>query len=259
MSVVVRQAYDHLPKKQISKNSDVGGWNFLQSLCETKGIVLNREEETKKTDYVFEKKLSVAKLSLEMCTESLGTENGSETGDEISLLALEATNVRMIPFNTKPREETYSTVRENSFPPPLNSVKGFNGSRTVKTYTEDGRLVVQAIRVFSPPRCFVSERCEGRLRLCLLDDSLLNHINEDDGFEENESELEVRRVYEDEENRQDEDAEEEEEEEGLVGKNEKFEDENGNNKFKRTRKRCNENGCEPTMHHWTQQQFCVTT
>ncbi|KAG2278930.1 hypothetical protein Bca52824_061485 [Brassica carinata] len=51
-----------------------------------------------------------------MCTESLGTESGSETGDEISLLALEATNIPMLPVKRTPREETYPKVRENSFP-----------------------------------------------------------------------------------------------------------------------------------------------
>ncbi|CAF1715387.1 hypothetical protein HID58_084157 [Brassica napus] len=235
MSVILGQAYDHLLKKQISQNADVGGWSFLQSLCEAKGIVRNREDQTKKTSYVHptDQKLSVAKLSLEMCTESLGTESGSETGDEISLLALEATNIPMLPVKRTPREETYPKVRENSFPPPLKSVKGFNHSRMVKSYTEDGRLVVQAIRVCSPPRCFVSKRCEGRLRLCLSD---------------NESEFEAHDEDEDNENGPEDDAEEEDE--GKIG----------NNKFRRPRRRSNENGCEPkTMHDWQQQQFWVIT
>ncbi|KAF8116485.1 hypothetical protein N665_0017s0042 [Sinapis alba] len=222
MSVIVGQGYDHLLKKQIGQNADMGGWSFLQSLCEAKGIVRNREVETKKPAYVYHK------LNLEMCTESLGTESGSETGEEISLLALEATNIPMIPLSVKPREETYSTVRENSFPPPLKSVKGlFNHSRMVKSYTEDGRLVVQAIRVFSPPRCLVSERCEGRLRLCFSESSSLSHDG-DEEFEENESEVD----------------------EGKIG----------HKKFRRPRRRCNENGCEPkTMHNWKQQQFWVAT
>ncbi|KAG2278931.1 hypothetical protein Bca52824_061486 [Brassica carinata] len=103
----------------------------------------------------------------------------------------------------------------------------------VKSYTEDGRLVVQAIRVCSPPRCFVTKRCEGRLRLCLSD---------------NESEFEAHDEDEDNENGPEDDAEEEDE--GKIG----------NNKFRRPRRRSNENGCEPkTMHDWQQQQFWVIT
>lgn len=250
MFVSIGQANDHLLKKQKGKNAQIGGWSFLQSLCEAKGIVRNREDETKKPAYVHpaDQKLSVAKLSLEMCTESLGNESGSETGDEISLLALEATCIPMISLTVNPREETYSTVRENSFPPPLKSVKGFNCSRMVKSYTEDGRLVVQAIRDCSPPRCFVSERCEGRLRLCLSENSLLSHDG-DEEFEENESEFEARDEDEDNEKGLEDDAEEDEDEVKI-----------GNNKFRRPRRRCNENGCEPkTMHKWKQQQFWVTT
>ncbi|KAF8045825.1 hypothetical protein N665_4373s0001 [Sinapis alba] len=238
MSVIVGQGYDHLLKKQTGLNADMGGWSFLQSLCEAKGIVRNREVETKRC---------AQRVNLEMCTESLGTESGSETGEEISLLALEATNIRMIPLSVKPREETYSTVRENSFPPPLKSVKGlFNHSRMVKSYTEDGRLVVQAIRVFSPPRCLVSERCEGRLRLCLSESSSLSHDG-DEEFEENESEFEARDEDEDEQNGHEDDAEEDE---GKIG----------HKKIRRPRRRCKENGCEAkTMHKWKQQQFWVTT
>ncbi|VVB07051.1 unnamed protein product [Arabis nemorensis] len=212
MSVIVRQAYEHLPNNQITQNANVSGWSFLQFLSETKHIVQNREDDTNKTPYVHPiEKRPVAKLSLEMCTESLGTENGSESGDEISLLAIEATNMSMIPLTTKPDKVTDFTVRENIFPPPLNF--SVNYSRMVKLYEEDGRLVVQAIRVCSPPRCFVSERREGRLRLCLLSQ------DGDKEFEENESE------------------------------------------FRRSRRRCNENGHEAkTMRNWNQQQqFWVAT
>ncbi|CAN8247981.1 unnamed protein product [Cochlearia groenlandica] len=192
---------------------------------------------------------NVAKLSLEMCTESLGTENGSESGDEITLLALEATNViTKIPnFRVKPREDTNANVRENRFPPPLNSVKGFNFSRMVKTYGEDGRLVVQAIRVCSPPRCFVSERVEGRLRLCLSNDSLLSQEKDQEEVEEDEEKVE-------------EEAEEEEEEGGILENNKKFKGKYGNRKFRRPRRRCNENGREPkTMLSCKPRQFWVTT
>ncbi|KAL9285499.1 Protein FANTASTIC FOUR 1 [Arabidopsis thaliana] len=250
MSIVVGQAYQHLPK-QVSQNPDVGGWSFLQYFSEPKGIVQNREDDTKKTAYVYPiEKRSVAKLSLEMCTESLGTENGSDSGDEMSLLALEATNISKSPrLTTKPQKETSFMTRENSFPPPLNSVNGFNNSRMVKSYKEDGRLVVQAIRVCSPPRCFVSERREGRLRLCLSQNSL-NSQDAEEEFEENESDqFEAHDEDEDDQydaEEEEEEEEEEEDEEGIVGNNENFEGKSGNKKVSnRPKRRCNENGCEP--------------
>ncbi|CAA7047115.1 unnamed protein product [Microthlaspi erraticum] len=255
MSVIVGQAFEHFPKKQIiSPNADVGGWSFLQSLCETKGIVGNKEDNTKKTAYVHPvEKRSVSNLSLEMCTETLGTENGSDSGDDISLLALDATKIPTSPLTTRPQEETNYTVRESSFPPPLNS----DHSRMVKSYTEDGRLVVQAIKVCSPPRCFLSERCEGRLRLCLSEDSSLSN-DEDEEFEENNTEFGSRDEDEDEE--KEEELDDAEEEEGIVGDIEKFEGKTRNKKFTRPIRRCHENGREPkTMLNWKQQQFWVTS
>ncbi|XP_010422533.1 PREDICTED: protein FANTASTIC FOUR 1 [Camelina sativa] len=272
MSAIFGQAYQHLPKKQVSQKADSGGWSFLQYLSETKGIFQNREDDTKKTAYVHPiEKRSVAKLSLEMCTESLGTENGSDSGDEISLLALEGTNTSiMSPHTTKPQKETnLIETRENSFPPPLNSVNGFNNRRMVRSYKEDGRLVVQAIRVCPPPRCFVSERREGRLRLCLSENSALSHDGGEDQFEENESEIEAHEEDEDEDEEKgqeddtedEEEEQEEEEEEGIMGNNENFEDKTGKKKFsRRPKRRCHENGGEPTtMLNWKANQFWVTT
>ncbi|XP_010430400.1 PREDICTED: protein FANTASTIC FOUR 1-like [Camelina sativa] len=269
MSAIFGQAYQHLPKKQVSQNADSGGWSFLQCLSETKGIFQNREDDvTKKTAYVHPiEKRSVAKLSLEMCTESLGTENGSDSGDEISLLAFEGTNTSiMSPHTAKPQKETNLIVtRENSFPPPLKSVNGFNNRRMVRSYKEDGRLVVQAIRVCPPPRCFVSERCEGRLRLCLSENSSLSHDGDEDQFEENESDIEAHEEDEDEEKGEEDYAEDEEEEqeeeEGIMGNNDNFEVKTGKKKFsRRPKRRCHENGCEPTtMLNWKPNQFWVTT
>ncbi|KAF2559553.1 hypothetical protein F2Q68_00012789 [Brassica cretica] len=104
----------------------------------------------------------------------------------------------------------------------------------VRSLGEDGRLVVQAIRVSSPPRNFVAEREEGRLRLCLSpESSLLRHNLE----------------------------EEEETEEGMGEENnENLEGKHGNKKISRLSSRCKENGREPKqMLTWKQQQFWVAT
>lgn len=247
MSIVVCHAQDQIVTKNPRNESfcqkgDMGGLSFLQSMSDITAIVKTKEE----TAYVHPiQKRSVSKLnekSLEMCTESLGTETGSESGDELSLLAFEATTPPRVP-QPKPQEEDTnllekkSTMSRNSFPPPIKFVQGSKYNRMVRCVGEDGRLVVQAIRVSSPPRCFVAERGEGRLRLFLSSESSqLTHNHEEE-------------------------EEEEETEEGMEEENtENLEGKNGNKKFSRFSSRCKENGREPKpMLTCKQQQFWVAT
>ncbi|KAL1216541.1 Protein FANTASTIC FOUR 2 [Cardamine amara subsp. amara] len=251
MSTVFCHAQDQIVTKnprneRFCQKDDMGGLSFLQSMSDITAIVQNKEE----TAYVHPiEKHSVSKLnkkSLEMCTESLGTETGSESGDELSLLAFEATTTtRRVP-QPKPKEKDTSLLakkstmsRNNSFPPPIKFVQGSKYNRMVRCLGEDGRLVVQAIRVPSPPRCFVAERGEGRLRLCLSSESSLLTRN--------------HKVEEEEE-------EEEETEEGVEENCDNLEGKNGNKKFNRLSSRCKENGREPKpMLTWKQQQFWVAT
>ncbi|KAF8111773.1 hypothetical protein N665_0073s0122 [Sinapis alba] len=245
MSITVCQAQDKIVTKSFSPKGDMSGLSFLQSMSDITAIVRNREDKA----YVPPtEKRSVSKLnekSLEMCTESLGAETGSESGDELSLLALEATAISRVhspPPQPKPQEEEKDTnfhakkstmSRSKSFPPPIKFVKESKYNRMVRSLGEDGRLVVQAIRVSSPPPNFVAERGDGRLRLCLSPESSLDH--EDDG---------------------------EETEEGMEDENsENFEGINGKKRFSRlSSSRCKENGREPKpMLTWKQQQFWVAT
>ncbi|VVA89803.1 unnamed protein product [Arabis nemorensis] len=181
MSILVCHGQDQTVTKRnesFCPKGDMGGLSFLQSMSDITAIVGNREDKA----YVHPtEKRSVSKLnekSLEMCTESLGTETGSESGDDLSLLAFEATITSRVPsppLHPKPQEEEDTNLlakkskmsRNNSFPRPIKFVEGSKYNRMVRSLGEDGRLVVQAIRVSSPPPCFVAERGEGRLRLCL--------------------------------------------------------------------------------------------
>ncbi|XP_010457322.1 PREDICTED: protein FANTASTIC FOUR 2-like [Camelina sativa] len=231
------------------KKDHMVGLSFLQSMSDITAIVPNKEDKA----YVHPiEKRSVSKLnekSLEMCTESLGTETGSESGDELSLLALEATTTPRAPSPQPRRQEHEDTnlqarkstmSRNNSFPPPIKFVEDSKYNRMVRWLGEDGRLVVQASRVPSPPRCFVAERGEGRLRLCLSSEgSLLRHNPAEEKEQEEVTE---------------EGVDEEENSENLEGKN-------GNKKFSRLSSRCKEeNGREPKpMLTWKQQQFWVAT
>ncbi|CAN7138706.1 hypothetical protein BRARA_J00167 [Brassica rapa] len=237
MSILVCQTQEKIITKSFSQKGDMGGLSFLQSMSDITAIVRTREDKA----YVHPtENRSVSKLnekSLEMCTESLGAETGSESGDELTLLALEATAISRA--HSKPQEEEKDAdfrakkatmSRSKSFPPPIKFVKESRYNRMVRSLGEDGRLVVQAIRVSSPPRNFVAEREEGRLRLCLSPESSL-----------------IRRNHEEEEET------EEENNENLEGKH-------GNKKSSRLSSRCKENGREPKpMLTWEQQQFWVAT
>lgn len=226
--------------ESVHQKDDRGGLSFLQSMSDITAIVPNKEDKA----YVLPiEKRFVSKLnekSLEMCTESLGTETGSESGDELSLLALEVTTTPRVPSPQPKRQEHEDTnlpvrkstmSRNNSFPPPIKFVEDSKYNRMVRWLGEDGRLVVQAIRVSSPPLCFVAERGEGRLRLCLSPE------------------------------KEQEEEEEEETEEGMDEEtSENLEGNNGNKKFSRLSSRCKENGREPKpMLTWKQQQFWVAT
>ncbi|KAE8701450.1 Mitochondrial Rho GTPase [Hibiscus syriacus] len=196
----------------------IGGWSFLQSLACSKSSI--DHDEVYVHPLVKNTAFTLSEKSLDMCTESLG----SETGSEISGRSCS------IPFlfpgtdgcdTSRPRENSVvsgSTVccypmstrrmsRISSFPPPLTSISGstvsyipsntrrmsrsstfpppltsISGSNGVQvtSHREGGRLVVQAV---SAPTCHTymhAERSEGRLRLCLFKDSTLNTPISDD-------------------------------------------------------------------------------
>ncbi|MBA0553601.1 hypothetical protein Golob_012771 [Gossypium lobatum] len=193
-----------------NQNMEMGGWSFLHSLS-------NSNEYSTQNDNVYVHPLVkrsasiLSEKSLEMCTERLGSETGSDVSD-ISLLSLQ-TGVYN-PSNSKPRESSLKrkTSRINTFPPPLTSITGSNGVQ-VKSHREGGRLVLQA---FTIPPChtyFHAERSEGRLRLSLFKDVT-------DGFHSEDGEEEVREDLvekEDDDDDDDEDDEDGENDQALEG------------------------------------------
>ncbi|KAL4378864.1 hypothetical protein GQ457_02G003230 [Hibiscus cannabinus] len=191
-----------------NQNTDFGGWSFLQSLGSCKDSTEHKEI------YVHPlAKSSACNLSdksLDMCTESLGSETGSEIGDrsdDILFLSSETvgcdspkrressvsrgmsrgssfpppltsisgsgSTVTYIPLNTR------KMSCGGCFPPPLTSISGSNGIH-ITPHREGGRLVLQAVSV---PTCHTymhAERSGGRLRLCLLKEGTPNTPISDD-------------------------------------------------------------------------------
>ncbi|EOA20585.1 hypothetical protein CARUB_v10000895mg [Capsella rubella] len=170
---------------------------------------------------------SLSEKSLEICTESLGSETGcegfssyasSETGDaeiEIQELVVNVTE-------TKVEEETEAaavievdqqesvTVPNNelprgSFPPPIRSLSSQSGSSLhMKTRRDNGRLVLEAVSMPSHNN-FSAKREDGRLLLSFAEIS-----NETTYDQEYETESEVQWFDEEEEEEAEEEKEEDE-------------------------------------------------
>ncbi|XVE77778.1 hypothetical protein DITRI_Ditri13aG0090100 [Diplodiscus trichospermus] len=162
-----------------NQNIDMGGWSFLQSLANAN----DSTDHNKVYVHPLVKRSAsmLSEKSLEMCTESLGSETGSEvsdSSDDISLLSLET----VVCNPSKPRENlmTRKMSRSRSFPPPLTSISGSNGVQ-VRSHREGGRLVLQAVTIPPCHSYFHAERSEGRLRLSLLKNatSIFDDVDED--------------------------------------------------------------------------------
>ncbi|KAE8699508.1 Mitochondrial Rho GTPase [Hibiscus syriacus] len=177
------------PNNEETNTAIMGGSSFLHSLSDATAPAVNQNV------YVHPLlKRSGSRLSdesLEMCTEQLG----SETGSEGSLLSLETQSVACDIIPSKPRESssTRNMRRGYSFPPLLTSISGSNGVQ-IKPHRENGRLIIQAI---SFPTChsyFHAERSEGRLRLSLFKDTT-TILRMEDNNEEQEDDVEVEEEF----------------------------------------------------------------
>ena len=169
------------------------GWSAIEALsC--------RQKNEPETQYVhpLAKRSSYSKFmsekSLEMCTESLGSETGVFFPE--SSLYIPATTATITVTTTA---TTVATNNSNSngnnrkpwcpsnkgyeFPPPLTTMRGSN-SLQVRPYREDGRLVIKAVSAPSFNSCLKVERSDGRLRLSLVTD-------DQDDTEEEETEAEA--------------------------------------------------------------------
>ncbi|KAJ6953873.1 hypothetical protein NC652_005570 [Populus alba x Populus x berolinensis] len=155
-----------------NKNADTGGWSFLQSITNNTSQTTTEENDEVYVPPNFKRSSSMlSEKSLEMCTEGLGSETGSEgseSRDGMAFLSLE--NVDHETRAAPKLRETRTTSRSVSFPPPLSSISGSNNVR-VRPHREGGRLVLEAVTVSSCHVHLHAERTDGRLRLHLMTDS----------------------------------------------------------------------------------------
>ncbi|CAK8573755.1 unnamed protein product [Lathyrus sativus] len=153
-----------------------GGWNFVDALSNISQNT-SMKETTTTPAYVHPQQkrssLVLSPKSLELCTENLGNESGTDIVENDMLLSLMG--------KTEEREPCRQVLggskkaKTQNFPPPLTTIRGSESLR-VRPHREDGRLVIEFTKV--PPRtsCFEAERSHGRLRLCFS----TNQEEEDD-------------------------------------------------------------------------------
>ncbi|XVF28908.1 hypothetical protein REPUB_Repub15cG0073200 [Reevesia pubescens] len=243
---------EFLDDKHTSSNPDLGGWSFLRALCN--GPQSSKEMVEKENTYVHplvKRSLStLSDKSLELCTENLGNETGSDIlEDNIFSLSSSDSEGGNSPTRKQHKSRQLLGAKKaisRNFPPPLTTISG-SESLQFRPHREDGRLVIKAVKAPSTNSLFQAERSNGRLRLCLLKDSIPSFDYEEEtadkesegSSEDNkEEEFENDSNYEAEEKEEEREEEEEEEqgpylEEGIDGKRADVEAEMGIKKFQR--------------------------
>ncbi|KAG5603351.1 hypothetical protein H5410_034721 [Solanum commersonii] len=155
-----------LNELQKKGNNIIGdGWSLIQhDLCNPK----KDDNYEKQVVYVhplvkrWSNTLSIK--SLEMCTESLGSETGSDISETI-----ESENYSR-PSKCGKKHTTNKTLLVAHFPPPLTSI---NNGLQLRSHREGDRLILKATTITAPKSCFKAERLDGRLRL-----SFWNNVDE---------------------------------------------------------------------------------
>ncbi|GMH02684.1 hypothetical protein Nepgr_004523 [Nepenthes gracilis] len=206
-----------------SENDYRGGWSFLQAITNTPPIS-KEGNESAKAEYVHpmvKRSTSVlGEKSLEMCTESLGSETGStisESCNEFSCLLSDNEKYRSRKLRGL-SSAAKKLISPPTFPPPLTTINGVR----VKGCRENGRLVIKAISVKSSKSCFKAERRDGRLRLRFVKDFAErvyedeSHLNEED-LENPEGDDDMSSDHEEEEEEEEMDGCKEEDMEGISG------------------------------------------
>uniref|UniRef100_A0A7N0TLZ2 FAF domain-containing protein n=1 Tax=Kalanchoe fedtschenkoi TaxID=63787 RepID=A0A7N0TLZ2_KALFE len=162
---------DHINADVMKKNGKTGGWNFIEAIANSSLLC----EEARVPDQVYihpSVKKSINQLSeksLEMCTESLGSETGSNImeGNEYAVsFTTKATPKSIIRSNLGTPKIRVN--KSGSFPPPLTSMTGASGLVCVKPDRDAGRLVLKAVPTPSSSPFFHAARSNGRLTLRFL-------------------------------------------------------------------------------------------
>ncbi|KAL5849721.1 hypothetical protein ACOSQ3_007772 [Xanthoceras sorbifolium] len=225
---------DNHKHKSSSSNADPGSWSFLEAI--TNGCQLETTKADKhQNEYVhpLSKRSSSSTLSdksLELCTENLGSETGTDIIEE-SIFSSSDSESGNFPTREQKKSRKLLGAKKasncRSFPPPLTTISGLD-SLQVRPHREDGRLIIKAVKAPSKHSLFQAERSHGRLRLSIFKDSLSPFGSHEEPEEEEEEEKEVEEMATDIETTLDDDSThkefKKEEEEEIHQNNENSED-----------------------------------
>ncbi|GAB4851121.1 hypothetical protein Ancab_030415 [Ancistrocladus abbreviatus] len=212
--------YLEVPKKSSVSDSSTCTWSCIQALCYSSS---NGVTETKEKPEVYAPPVLVlSEKSLEMCTENLGSETGTDITEFsvfTSATSLEKSERPTAREMRKSRQKVeIKRAHHRDFPPPLTTISGSNLIR-IKPHRESGRLVIKAFSAPARHSCIQAERRDGRLRLSIFRDN-----NSDIDSEEKEEVVSDCEVEENDEYEyqlsEDEDINIEEEEEADAGEGE---------------------------------------
>ncbi|XP_015087540.1 protein FANTASTIC FOUR 3-like [Solanum pennellii] len=145
------------------ENDNVGGLSFIQALANPCQYSKKGDEKDEIYVHPLVKLSSLNTNSLNMCTESLGSETGSDISENIE----EKETISHRVQRSKCREFAKKIKRVASYPPPLTSMSGNEGVQ-IRPHREGGRLLLKATSITSWNSSFRVERANGRLKLSLL-------------------------------------------------------------------------------------------
>ncbi|XP_016503794.2 protein FANTASTIC FOUR 3 [Nicotiana tabacum] len=183
------------PQELVEENEDVSNWSFMQMLNNSSSYQKNRSD-TKEEVYIhLSTKLSSSSImntgSLEMCTEILGSETGSNYISESNMDEFFSDISRGVQ-RSKGREFKKRIKRTVTFPPPLTSISGMDRVQ-VRSYREGERLVLRAARISTCSSYFQAGRANGTLKLSWLKDGNNNEMEvEQDAEVQNGEEAEAK-------------------------------------------------------------------
>ncbi|GJZ68262.1 FANTASTIC FOUR 1-like protein [Tanacetum coccineum] len=150
------------------------GWTTFLSVLEKPSLNYIKSEEVYVHPMVKRSASALSSVSLEMCTESLGTETGSDVSESSDEFTLEEREKYRSLMRSKARAFDRKMVSQRKggggLPPPLTSISGSDGTVKVKPHREGGRLVIKAVSVSDCGTKFEAERTNGRLKLSLSKD-----------------------------------------------------------------------------------------
>ncbi|XP_017222319.2 protein FANTASTIC FOUR 3 [Daucus carota subsp. sativus] len=168
------------PEKNIPTSLGLSSWSFPHTLS-------NSSSQPRLCKSFSSPRLN--DRSLELCTENLGSETGSDTSESS---IFESRTERPAREHQRNIKQISSGKKRNPrcFPPPLTSTRS-SSSYQVRPHRENGRLIIKVVESPSTGTCFEAHRDHGRLQLTFSKHGMqkLGSEKQEDGIAESDGEV----------------------------------------------------------------------